>query len=62
MTGRPKKPDDEKKTYQVRVMLTKAESEKLNYCAETLQITRSAVMLAGLDCVYDDIKNEKSNG
>lgn len=52
--GRP--PSSNPKNIQMRIRLTKDESEKLRFCAESLGKTMTDVVILGIEKVCADIK------
>ena len=62
MAGRPKKADVDKKNISIRLRLTQEEHSRLLKCAEKMNITKSEVLLIGLDQVCEDNKIKKDNG
>lgn len=51
--GRPK--SDNPKKIRLEIKLTQSESNKLQKCAETLQTSKSAVVLRGIDLVEAEL-------
>ena len=49
-TGRPK--SDNPKNVRLEIRLTEMEAKKLANCADKLGITRTAVILKGIDKIY----------
>lgn len=53
-TGRP--PKDVTKSVNIGLRITEETSEKLKFCADNLQISRTEVIEKGIDIIYDGIK------
>ncbi len=56
-TGRPLK-GDEKKDVSLQLRITKTTNERLQYCSETLNKSRTEVIEQGVDMIYDDLKKK----
>ena len=52
-TGRPK--SDNPKNVRLEISLTEMKAKKLANCADKLGITRTAVILKGIDKIYQEI-------
>ncbi len=53
-TGRPIK-GEERKDINLQLRITKATNDKLFYCSEKLNISRTEVIEQGIDIIYDDL-------
>lgn len=62
--GRRKLANDIKKSRSLKIMLNKLDEEKLQTCVDYYKTTKAAILMAGLDLMYDDIpsENKKDNG
>lgn len=56
MAARTGRPTDNPRSIQARIRLNKDESEMLDYCAETLKTSKTAVIVKGIRKVYEDLK------
>lgn len=54
--GRPKGIN---KNIQTRIRMTEEEAEKLEYCAKEKNMTKTDVVILGIEKVYQEIKNNK---
>lgn len=54
--GRPKGIN---KNIQTRIRMTEEEAEKLEYCAKEKNMTKTDVIILGIEKVYQEIKNNK---
>ena len=54
--GRPKGIN---KNIQTRIRMTEQEAEKLEYCAKEKNMTKTDVVILGIEKVYQEIKNNK---
>ncbi|WP_302826160.1 CopG family transcriptional regulator [Anaerofustis stercorihominis] len=50
------RPTQDPKDYQMRIRLGSKEKERLEYCSEYLNISKSDVIRQGIDEVYNKIK------
>ena len=55
-TGRPK--SDNPKNINLNIRLTKNDADRLQKCADTLQTSRTGVILQGLDLVEVELKKQ----
>ncbi len=53
-TGRP--PSDHARRDKVETRMSTQELEKLDYCCEMMQISRSEVIRAGIDALYTALR------
>lgn len=53
-TGRPK--SDNPRNYRFEIRMNKELAEKLQDCADKLQISKTAVIEKGIDLVYKSVK------
>ena len=60
--GRPRKSDPDKRSYSLKIRFNQEEERRLNECADYYSMKKTEVMMAGLDVLYDDMMEEKSNG
>lgn len=56
MSPRTGRPTDDPKDVQMRIRISKADKEKLRYCAERLGVTEAEVMRRGIDKLYKELK------
>lgn len=54
--GRPKGIN---KNIQTRIRMTEEEAEKLEYCAKEKNMTKTDIVVLGIEKVYQEIKNNK---
>lgn len=54
--GRPKGIN---KNIQTRIRMTEEEAEKLEYCAREKNMTKTDIVVLGIEKVYQEIKNNK---
>lgn len=50
------RPTDNPKIHQTRIRMSDEELQKLNYCSEILEISKTDVINMGIDKVYEEIK------
>lgn len=55
MSPRTGRPTANKKTERLEIRLTPQEAEKLQYCADTLQISKTDVINHGIDLVKAEL-------
>lgn len=53
------RPTDNPKTIQTRIRMTKEQAEKLNECSKKLQISKTDVVVKGIEMIYDNLKTGK---
>lgn len=58
-TGRPPSGNARKKKVETR--MSKEELEKLDYCCEKIQMSRSEVIRAGIDGIYTSLRKLEKN-
>ena len=56
-TGRPTK-GKEKKDVSLQLRITKTTNERLQYCSDTLNKSRTEVIEQGVDMIYDDLQKK----
>ncbi|MCT7752249.1 MAG: hypothetical protein N4R58_04700 [Lactobacillus iners] len=54
--GRPKSTNP--KNVQTRIRMTQEEAKKLEYCAKETGKTKTAILMIGLNKVYNDLLNK----
>lgn len=52
MSPRTGRPTDEPKTHRVEIRMSTMDQMKLDYCCETLNLTKTEVVKKGIDMVY----------
>ena len=57
MSPRTGRPTDEPKTKRMEIRMSMLESIKLEYCCETLNLTKTEVVKKGIDMVYQQAHN-----
>lgn len=57
MEGKKGRPTDSPKVVQTRIRMTKEESEKLNECSKKLNISKTEVVVKGIEMIYEKLKN-----
>lgn len=57
MSPRTGRPTDEPKTKRMEIRMSMLESIKLEYCCETLNLTKTEVVKKGIDMVYQQAYN-----
>lgn len=55
-TSKMGRPTDNPKEVQMRIRLSKKDSEKLNFCSDSLKINKSDVVRMGIDKIYQELK------
>ena len=56
-TGRPIK-GNERKDISLQMRISKSTNDKLQYCSETLEKSRTEVVEQGIDIIYDKLKKK----
>lgn len=56
-TGRP--PKENPRNINLNIRITKAESDKIQNCAEMLNMTRTDAIMKGIELVEKEIKEKK---
>lgn len=56
MTKRTGRPTSDPKTMRVGIRLSETETEKLNFCCEKLELSKTEVLKKGLEKVYNELK------
>ena len=53
------RPTENPKNIQTRIRMTEEEAKKLEYCAKEKNMTKTDVIILGIEKVYTELKNKK---
>lgn len=59
MEGKKGRPTSCPKTVQTRIRMTKEQSEKLSDCSKKLNISKTEVVVKGIEMIYENLKDVK---
>lgn len=59
MEHRKGRPTNNPKTIQTRIRMTQEEANKLNECANTLGVSKTEVIVKGINKIYTNLKKGK---
>ncbi|EFS20585.1 hypothetical protein FSBG_00082 [Fusobacterium gonidiaformans 3-1-5R] len=53
------RPTNNPKNIQTRIRMTEEEAKKLDFCAKTLNTSKTEIISKGVDKIYQEISNKK---